>query len=86
MVERVRSDLRGLQQGRALFVADTVVNSKDNREELARTCGKYLLANISEIKLKVLTKRGLYKAFKDNFQAKEVIVGDGESRWRYLLC
>ena len=38
-VERVRADLRGWQLGRALFVADAGMNSKDNRAELARDCG-----------------------------------------------
>jgi hypothetical protein len=34
----------------------------------------------------VLTKRGRYTTFKDNLKAKEVIVGDGERRRRYILC
>ncbi|MGD9192880.1 MAG: transposase, partial [Desulfobacterales bacterium] len=89
-VERVRADLRGWQLGRTLFVGDSGVNSEDNRQELARACGKYLLAcrmaNVAEIKREVLTKRGRYKTFKDNLQAKEVIVGDGERRRRYILC
>jgi len=58
----VRADLRGWQLGRAIFVADAGMNSKDNREELARACGKYLLAtrmaSISEIKDEILGKRG----------------------------
>jgi len=89
-IERVRADLRGWQLGRALFVADSGMNSEDNREELARACGKYLLAcrmaNVAEIKREVLTKRGRYTIFKDNLQAKEVIIGDGERRRRYILC
>ena len=89
-VERVRADLRGWQLGRALFIADSGNNSEDNREELARACGKYLLAcrmaNVAEIKREVLTKRGRYTTFKDNLKAKEVIVGDGERRRRYILC
>ena len=89
-VEQVRSDLRGWSLGRALFVADAGINSEDNREELARACGKYLLAcrmaNVTEIKRDVLSKRGRYTVIKDNLQAKEVILGDGEMRKRYLLC
>jgi hypothetical protein len=89
-VERVRADLRGWQLGRALFVADSGVNSEDNRQELAKACGKYLLAcrmaNVAEIKREVLTKRGRYTIFKDNLKAKEVIVGDGERRRRYISC
>jgi transposase len=89
-VEKVRADLRGWNLGRALFVADSGMNSEDNRAELARACGKYLLAcrmaNVSEIKRDVLSKPGRYTVFKDNLQAKEVIVGDGERRKRYILC
>jgi len=89
-VERVRSDLRGWNLGRAMFVADSGMNSEDNRTELARACGKYLLAcrmaNVAEIKRDVLSKRGRYTVFKDNLHAKEVIVGDGERRKRYILC
>jgi transposase len=89
-VERVRADLRGWNLGRALFVADAGMNSEDNRAELARACGKYLLACrmsiVSEIKRNVVSKRGPYTVFKDNLHAKEVIVGDGERRNRYILC
>ncbi len=89
-VQQVRSDLRGWSLGRALFVADAGINSEDNREELARACGKYLLAcrmaNVTEIKRDVLSKRGRYTVIKDNLQAKEVILGDGEMRKRYILC
>lgn len=89
-VKKVRSDLRGWNLGRALFVADSGVNSEDNREELGRACGKYLLAtrmaSVSEVKRDVLSKRGRYKVIKDNLMAKEVIIGDGERRRRYILC
>lgn len=89
-VETIRADLKGWKLGRALFVADSGMNSEDNRTELARACGKYLLAcrmaSVAEIKKDVLTKRGRYSAFRDNLQAKEVIVGDGERRKRYILC
>jgi transposase len=66
------------------------MNSKTNRQELARACGKYLLAcrmvNVAEIEREVLSKRGRYTVIRDNLQAKEVIVGDGERRNRYILC
>ena len=89
-MEKIRTDLRGWNLNRAIFVADGGMNSEDNREELSRACGKYLLAtrmaSVSEIKREVLTRRGRYSALKDNLHAKEVIVGDGERRRRYILC
>jgi hypothetical protein len=89
-IEKVKADLRGWDLGRALFVADSGMNSEANREELAKACGKYLLATrmgaVSEVKDEVLAKRGRYHVIRDNLHAKEVIVGDGERRWRYILC
>jgi len=89
-LKKVREDLRGWKLGRALFVADSGLNSQSNREELARACGKYLLASrmasVSEIKEGVLTRAGRYREIADNLHAKQVIVGDGERRRRYILC
>jgi transposase len=66
------------------------MNSEENRLELSRACGKYLLATrmarVNEIKGEVLSRRGRYAVIKDNLHAKEVIVGDGERRRRYILC
>lgn len=89
-IEKIKSDLRGWNLGRTLFVADSGMNSEENRKELSRACGKYLLAtrmaSVAEIKKKVLSKRGRYKVITENMHAKEVIVGDGERRRRYVLC
>jgi transposase len=89
-VEKVRAELRGWDLGRAIFVGDSGINSVENREELSRACGKYLLAtrmaSVAQVKRDVLTKRGRYTLIKDNLHAKEVIVGDGERRRRYVLC
>ncbi len=89
-IEQIRADLRGWKLGRALLVADAGMNSRENRAELGRACGKYLLATrlggVAEIKQKVLSARGRFKVIQDNLHAKEVIVGDGERRRRYILC
>ena len=89
-IEKIRSDLRGWNLGRAMLVADSGMNSEGNRKELARACGKYLLAcrmaSVAEVKRDVLGKRGRFTVFRDNLHAKEVIVGDGERRNRYILC
>lgn len=89
-VKKVRDDLRGWNLHRTLFVADSGMNSKDNRKELARACGKYLLATrmatVKEVREDVLSKKGRYVDIKDNLKAKEVVVGEGERRRRYILC
>ena len=89
-VQQVRSDYgAGLWAGLCLSPMPAS-NSEDNREELGRACGKYLLAtrmaSVTEIKRDVLSKRGRYTVIKDNLHVKEVIIGDGEMRKRYILC
>ena len=89
-VERIKDDRRGWKLGRALFVADAGRHSEANREALARGVGKYVLAvpvgAITEVKTAVLSRPGRYRKIEDNLFAKEVVVGDGERRRRYIVC
>jgi transposase len=89
-VQSVKKDLKGWKLGRAMFVADGGMNSEENRRQLAKACGKYILAmragSVKEIKEEVLSTSGRYKKIADNLHAKEVIIGDGERRRRYILC
>jgi transposase len=89
-VERVKEDLRGWRLGRAVFVGDAGMNSEENRRKLALGNGKYILASRmragDEVTNEVLTRPGRYKAVRDNLRVKEVFVGDGERRQRYVVC
>ena len=89
-VKRVKEDLRGWKLGRALFVGDSAMNSEANRERLARACGTYLLAvrsgSLKEVQQKVLNRPGRYRKIADNLKVKEVIIGTGVKRRRYILC
>jgi len=90
-VARVKRDLKGWNLGRALFVGDGGFNSEDNRHELAKACGTYLLAtrlnSVKEANQDVLSRPGRYRKVSDNLHVKEVVVGgEGVRRRRYLLC
>jgi transposase len=89
-IEKVKADLRGWRLGRCVFVGDAGMNSEDNRRELALGNGKYILAARmragDEVTKDVLTRPGRYKPVRDNMRVKEVIVGDGERRRRYVVC
>jgi len=89
-VEKVKSDLRDWKLGRSLFVADAGMNSEENREFLGKACGKYLLAvraaSVKEVREEVLTRPGRFKKVAENLHIKEVEVGNGELRRRYILC
>ena len=88
---RVKRDLKGWNLGRALFVGDGGFNSEDNRHELAKACGTYLLAtrlnSVNEVNQDVLSRPGRYRKVSDNLHVKEVVVGgQGVRHRRYLLC
>jgi transposase len=90
-VKKVKRDLKGWNLGRALFVGDGGFNSQENRHELAKACGRYVLAtrmdSVKEVKGEVLSRPGRYRKVSDNLHVKEVVVGgDGVRHRRYLLC
>jgi hypothetical protein len=64
--------------------------SADNLAQLSRGLGRYILAvpmrRVRDIEDAVLTRPGRFKQVADNLQVKEVWVGDGERRKRYVLC
>ena len=89
-VARIKDDLRAWRLGRCLFVGDAGMYSADNLAQLSRGLGRYILAvptrRIRDIEDEVLTRPGRYKQVAANLQVKEVWVGDGERRKRYVLC
>ena len=89
-VERVKKDLRGWKLNRCVFVGDAGMNSAENRRTLSLGGGKYILASRlragDEVTEEVLTRAGRYQAVAENLQVKEVVVGDGERRRRYVVC
>jgi transposase len=90
-VAKVKRDLKGWKLGRALFVGDGGLNSEENRHELAKACGTYLLAtrlnSVNEVHQDVLSRPGRYRKVSDNLHVKEVVVGgEGVRRRRYMLC
>lgn len=89
-VKRIKDDLRAMRLGRTLFVGDAGLYSAANLEALAKGAGKYILATpirrIKEIKDEVLSHPGRYAEIAPNLRAKEVVIGDGERRRRYILC
>ena len=89
-VAKVKEDLRGWRLGRCVFVGDAGMNSEENRRSLALGNGKYILASRmragDEVTTDVLSRAGRYQEVKDNLRVKEVIVGDGERRQRYVVC
>ena len=89
-VERVKADLRGMRLGRTLFVGDAGLYGKRQLEALAKGAGRYVLATpirrVAEIRDEVLSHPGRYADIAPGLRAKEVVLGAGERRRRYILC
>jgi len=89
-VERVKADLRGWQLNRCLFVGDAGMVSQANLKILSRGGGRYILCmpiqRGGEVATEVMTRPGRYQEVAENLRVKEVVVGEGERRRRYVVC
>jgi hypothetical protein len=89
-VQQIKDDLRQMRLGRALFVGDAGLYARANLAELSKGAGRYILATpigrVKEIKDEVLRRPGRYAEIAPNLRAKEVVIGAGERRRRYILC
>jgi transposase len=89
-IDDLKADLRGWRLNRSVFVGDSGMFSEANRQRLSRALGRYILAvpmrKVTEVPLAVLTRAGRYRNVAHNLRVKEVYVGEGERRRRYVVC
>lgn len=89
VIKQVKKDLVGWKLGRVISVVDRGFASEENLRTLQRTGGHYIAgermrsgkASVEE----ALSRRGRYQTVRDNLHVKEIVVGDGEARQRYVL-
>lgn len=89
VVEEVKRDLVGWKLGRVITVVDRGMASEENLRILQRTGGHYIagerMASGKPAVEEALSRQGRYQKVRDNLEVKEVVVGDGEARKRYIL-
>ncbi|WP_330216586.1 IS1634 family transposase [Thermacetogenium phaeum] len=89
VVEQVKKDLIGWKLGRVITVLDRGFNSEDNLRCLQRAGGHYIagekLRSGKENTVQALKRGGRYQTVRDNLEVKEIVVGNGEARERYIL-
>lgn len=89
-VAQVKRDLRDWKLTRCLFVGDAGMVSAANIEALSVGGGKYLMCmpmrRGDALTEEVLGRAGRYRTVSQRLQVKEVVVGDGERRLRYVVC
>jgi transposase len=89
VVEEVKRDLVGWKLGRVITVVDRGMASEENLRVLQRTGVHYIagerMASGKPAVEEALSRQGRYQKVRDNLEVKEVVVGDGEARKRYIL-
>jgi hypothetical protein len=89
LIRQVKDDLRAWKLHRVLWVVDTGFASEENRRYLQRAGGHYILGEklrAGRANLEALARPGRYRQVRDNLEVKEVWVGDGETRRRFVVC
>lgn len=89
VIPEIKRDLTGWKLGRVITVVDRGFSSGDNLRILQEAGGHYiagerLTAGKPEVE-KALSHPGRFRSIRDNLEVKEVVVGDGEARIRYVL-
>lgn len=88
IIDSVKKDLNGWNLGRVVMVADAGFNSAKNKRILQGAGGHYILSeklrNGSKL-AEALSRKGKYRELENGLLVKEVIVGNGEARQRYVV-
>lgn len=87
-VEQVQAELNGWRLGRVVWVMDRGMTSEENKRILQQAGGDYILGE----KLRgnkdseaALRRGGRFKEVKDNLRIKEVTLGQGATKRRYVI-
>ena len=89
VIPEVKRDLIGWKLGRVITVIDRGFTSAENLRTLQQTGGHYIAgermrsgqADIEQ----ALARAGRFKSVRDNIEIKEIVIGDGEARKRFVL-
>lgn len=88
-VEMVQRDLAGWKMSRCVWVMDRGMAGEENRTILQRAGGHYILGeklrDKQEANQAALSTPGRYRKIRDNMEVKEIVVGEGERRRRFVL-
>jgi len=89
IIREVKDKLREWRLHRVIWVCDTGFNSEENRNYLQRAGGHYIIGE----KLRqgtanraALARQGRYRKVQPGLDVKQVWVGEGETRRRFVVC
>ena len=88
-VEQIQRDMNDWKLGHVIWAMDRGMTSEDNRKILQKAGGQYILGeklrgpNLNE---EALNRGGRFKVIKENLHIKEVYVGEGSGRRRFVVA
>ena len=89
-ITHLKDDLRGWRLHRCVCGGDSGMFSEATRQRLRRALGRDILAvprrKVTEVSLAGLTRPGRDRDVAPHLRGKEVYVGAGERRRRYVVC
>lgn len=88
-VKQVQKDLNSWNLGRVVWVMDRGMSSQENRKILQRAGGQFILGEKlsgTHLNEEALAHPGRFKVINDNLHIKEVHVGEGTVRQRYVIA
>jgi hypothetical protein len=89
IIREVKDKLREWRLHRVIWVCDTGFNSEENRTYLQRAGGHYIIGEKlrqGTANRSALARPGRYRVVDDGLHVKEVWVGEGETRRRFVVC
>ncbi|MEA5024611.1 hypothetical protein SDC9_48214 [bioreactor metagenome] len=89
VIPEIKRELIGWKLGRVITVVDRGFSSEVNLRTLQQAGGHYIVgerlsAGKPDVE-KALSHPGRFRSVRENLEVKEVVVGDGEARHRYVL-
>jgi len=89
LIRQVKDDLREWRLHRVIWVLDTGFSSEQNRRYLQRAGGHFIVGEklrAGHANAAALARPGRYRTVAENLEVKQVIVGEGETRRRFVVC
>ncbi|MGZ6576301.1 MAG: IS1634 family transposase [Solirubrobacteraceae bacterium] len=89
IIRQVKDKLREWRLHRVIWVCDTGFNSEENRNYLQRAGGHYIVGEKlrqGTANRQALARQGRYRVVEAGLQVKQVGVGEGETRRRFVVC
>jgi hypothetical protein len=87
-VDQVQKDMNDWKLDKVIWAMDRGMTSEENRRILQRACGQYILGEKLQgttINEEALNRDGRFKIIKEKLHIKEVFVGEGTSRRRFVI-